>query len=1064
MLFRKAKFVFLLMAAALPGALAIHAQTFRGGIAGTVTDSTGSVLPGATVNANNTATGLKRTTESSSAGEFSFPDLPLGDYEVTAAMSGFQTIKIEHLAVEVGKTTALKLTLPVASQASSVEVSANAAVLDTATATLNSVIPTKAVQDLPLNGRDFTQLVKLAPGVNGAGSVNGTRTNQNNWQIDGADNNDLWHNAAAVNQGGVSGVAGTLLPIEAIDQFSVQSNANAEAGRNGGGSVNMVIKSGTNALHGSLYYFNRNDALAANTPFAPAGSAKPKLKNNQFGGSVGGPIIHNKTFYFLTYERQKFIVGNANGGTEPSAAWVSQATAVLNKYGVAVNPVSTNLLSLWPARGRTGGATAPNFFSTDDSDNYSDNGIIKIDHIFNDHNNLAFRYFVGTGAQTAPVGSPYHEYYQVAPSRMHNFSLVYNTVITDRVVNQLLAGVNYFKQTFNDFDTSANPVALGLNTGVTNPTLLGSPSISVNGFDDVGLTPPLGRIDTTGHLNEILTYTTGRHQFRMGGEYRRSRLDVFYQRNKRGTFSFDGSQGPWANDPAVDSSTKALADFLAGDVASSSITRGNLQRNYYVNTLDFFGQDTWQLSPRLSLNLGLRWEYFGPIHEPTNRISTFIPSKGGIVFTGHGIDTLYPKKFTNFAPRFGFAYTPTPGGRLVLRGNYGIYFDQPNVNGFADNRPPNGGATGILSNPAGPDPVFALSRSNYTIVPGQTIFGDNNVPNPPYGVFSVSQDFKNAYVQNFGLNGQYQVGAAGVLQVGYVGSLGRKLLIVRDINQAPTSPLGAAAKRSVQNTLRPYYAAFPLYSAINQVESIGNSHYNSLQTSFRTTAWHNLTSQFSYTLGHALDDLSAVRGRNPTNSYNLAYDYGNADFDIRHTFTGYLAYNLPRFHSGPDRLVNGWQFNSLMSFYSGAPFTVFAGRNVSGTFEGRDRVDLVGDPFAGVSHKITNGYVQWLNPSAFAQPAPGTFGNIKRNRFYGPGFSDVDFSVFKNTPITERVTTQFRVEMFNLFNRTNLPNPSTRLSSGSFGRIFDTIGDANGATGIGAGEPFNVQLALKIIF
>jgi hypothetical protein len=949
---------------------------------------------------------------------------------------------------------------------------------------LNAVISGRAVQDVPLNGRDFTQLVNLAPGINGAGSLNGGRIDQKNWQIDGADNNDIWHNSVSVNQGGVSGVAGTLLPIDAIDQFSVQSHGNAETGRNAG-SVNMVIKSGTNNMHGTLYYFNRNDALAAQTPFAPVGSPTPKLKNSQFGGSVGGPIVKNKLFYFLTYERQKFIIGNQTGATEPSAAWVNLATNILKQYNVSVNPVMVNVLSFWPARGRAGPATSPNFFSTDDSDNYSDNGIGKIDYILNDKNNIAFRYFVGTGKQTAPVGggtsgspSPYHEYYQVAPSRMHNFSLVYNSVINPRMVNQVLAGVNYFKQVFVDFDTSFNPLAAGLNTGVTNPTLLGAPDIYISGFDEIGPTPPLGRIDTTGHLTEIFSYTTGPHQLRFGGEYRRSRGDIFYNRNGRGTFTFDGSQGPWAKDSSVSDNVKSLADYLAGLVQSSSLTIGDQQRNYYANDFNWFAQDTWKASRSLTLNVGVRWDYFGPFYDPTNRISTFIPSLGGIVYTGHGIDTLYPRRYGNFAPRFGFAYSP--GSKWVVRGDYGIYYDRPLLKAFGDNKPPNGGATGVLANPGSVAPVFSVTRANYTIVPNQPIFGSAALPPPPYGLFSVSQDFKNAYSQNYGLNVQYQLSGSTVFQIGYVGNLSRRLLTIRNINQPPPSPLGASAIRSAQDKLRPYYSAFPQFSTINEIDSIGNSEYHGLLASLRTNLWHGLSSQFSYVYGHAIDDGSAIRSRNPTDSRNLRFDRGNSDFDVRHTFSDYIVYALPAFGHGPARLVQGWQLNSLMSFHSGFPFTAYSGRNVSGTFEGRDRADLIGDPYKGGSQAIIttssgNKYVQYLNRDAFAQPAPGTFGNLARNALFGPGYADVDLAVVKNTPINERVSTQFRLEMFNVFNRNNLPipgsggasmtsPPGTKLNGSSFGRIFDTVGDYIGAPGIGAGEPFNIQLALKIVF
>jgi hypothetical protein len=1053
-------------------------QTFRGAITGSVADESGAVIADAHVKAVSAATGFVRELTTTASGDFVLQDLPLGRYTVTVSHPGFQTVQIEGVDVEVGKTSHLPVRVTVAQQATTVEVSEAAVVIETDSTALNAVIPNKAVQEVPLNGRDFTQLVKLAPGVNGAGSLNGGRIDQMNWQIDGADNNDLWHNSVSVNQGGVSGVAGTLLPIDAIDQFSVQSQGSAETGRNGAGSVNMAIKSGSNDLHGTLYYFNRNDALAARTPFAPAGSGTPKLKNNQFGGSAGGPIVRNKLFYFLTYERQKFIIGNQTGALEPSPAWMSQATAVLNRYNVPVNSATQNVMSFWPARGRTGPATSPNFFSNDISDNYSDNGVGKIDYIINAKHNLAFRYFVGTGKQTAPVGSPYREYYQVAPSRMHNFSLVHNWVITPRLENQLLAGVNYFKQVFVDADTSFNPVAAGLNTGVTNSTLLGAPDIAIGSFDEIGLTPPLGRIDTTGHVTEILSYSTGPHHFRFGGEYRRSRGDVFYERNARGTFSFDGSQGPWANDASVDGNTKALADYLAGFVQSSSITLGDQQRNYYANDFNVFAQDTWKVSSALTVNAGVRWDYFGPFYDPTNRISTFIPSQGGIVYTRHGIDTLYPKRYGNVAPRVGFAYSP--GHKWVVRTDYGIFYDRPLLKAFGDNRPPNGGATGILANPGSVAPVYSVTRSNYTIVPNQPIFTNTNIPPPPYGVFSVAQDFKNAYSQNFGLNTQYQLSGSTVLQVGYVGAVSHRLLAIRDINQPPPSPLGASAIRTAQNQLRPYYSAFPQFATINEIQSIGNAAYNALQASVRTSAWHGLTSQFSYNYGHSIDDGSAIRSRNPTDSRNLRLDRGNSDFDVRHTFTTYIVYAVPAPPGGPKRLVRGWQLNSLMSFYSGFPFSAYSGLNVSGTFEGRDRVDLIGDPYQGTSQRvITNPdgsrYVQYLNPAAFAQPAPGTFGNLGRNVLVGPGFADVDFAVVKNTSITERLNSEFRVEMFNLFNRANLPipgsggaaqtsPPGTKFNSSSFGRIFDTVGDFNGAPGIGAGEPFNVQLALKLIF
>ncbi len=343
------------------------------------------------------------------------------------------------------------------------EVSATAATLETTSTALVGVVDTKTVADLPMNGRDFRQMIKLAPGVSPAStSVNGMRTSGNNYQIDGADNNDAFQNAAAVNQGGVSGIAGTLLPIEAIDQFSVQSNASAETGRNGGSSVNVVIKSGTNSLHGSAYYFNRNEALAARSPFQTASSPKQVIRNNQFGFSVGGPIVKNKTFYFLNGESQLSNANNSLLDTIPSDAWMAAGkerpgAIWRGRESCLGEPAQT----IWPASTRTGAAAQNNYLSNGRNDYNSYNGIIKIDHTFNEKHSLSARYFGGTGTQTADVGSHIRDFFQVAPSHMHNVSIVENAVLTPSLVNQLTLGVNYFLQTFNDANTSFNPLALG---------------------------------------------------------------------------------------------------------------------------------------------------------------------------------------------------------------------------------------------------------------------------------------------------------------------------------------------------------------------------------------------------------------------------------------------------------------------------------------------------------------------------------------------------------------------------------------------------------------------------
>jgi hypothetical protein len=493
-----------LVVALLCTAGAANAQTFRGAISGRVADQSGAVLPGVSVTATNDATGVARTTTTAATGDFSVPDLQLGVYTVEASLQGFQTVRTK-IEVSVSQVASVELKMGLSQVAETINVTASALLLDTVSTALSNVVRPKQVQDLPLNGRDFRGMLQLAPGVAGT-SVNGVRTRGNNFQIDGADNNDAFQNNAAVNQGGVSGIAGTLLPIEAIDQFSVQSGGQAEMGRNAGSTVNLVIKSGTNNFHGSGFYFNRNEKLSANSPVVAPGSPKRPIRNNQYGFSLGGPIVKNKTFFFSTLEVQKLTAGNTIPTTAPSAAWVASATQLLNQFNVAVNPVSTNLLALWPQNSRTGPAAAQNFTSTDANTYSSANGIAKVDHQFNDIYNLSARYFGGGGDQVATTNSPYLAYFQAVPSRMHNVSLVSAAVFTPHLVNQLVVGYNYFKQTFNSNDFSADPLSMGFNTGVTDPDLAGPPNITINGFAAVGGTQPLGtgRQDAALHRQHVV--------------------------------------------------------------------------------------------------------------------------------------------------------------------------------------------------------------------------------------------------------------------------------------------------------------------------------------------------------------------------------------------------------------------------------------------------------------------------------------------------------------------------------------------------------------------------------
>jgi len=1107
-----------------------NSQTFRGAINGTVTDASGGAVAGATVKATEKGTGIVHSTVTTGDGQYSFQDIPLGAYSVNVASTGFTTVTVDNVQVSAGQVYTLPISLKIGQSATTVEVSAAAVVLDTTTSTQSMTISSDVVQDVPLNGRDFTQLIAVAPGyggysVGGFGSINGARANQNNWQIDGVDNNDFWHNIPAINQGGVSGIAGVVLPIDSIDEFSAQTQSGAESGRNAGGTVNLVIKSGTNSIHGSAYYYNRNEFYGASSPFLPPGTKAPPLRNENYGFSLGGPFVKNKLFYFASYEKQQYIIGLSGVATEPSDAWVSLAQDLLNnpggKYGtyapVAASTLSQNLIGtngFWP-RDLIGGLPAANnnFFSPVASTGYSYNGAAKVDYQISDKHHLFVRFNGGQGSQTAPLGgspalgtasSNLKDYFEVAPLHVFNESAVLNSTFSPRLTNQILVGANYFNQVFSDFNNSFDTKAMGLflSPGALNKgvPILGAPNIQIANFEQIGLTPPEGRSDLTWHITDIVSYSMGAHQLRFGGEFRRGRVNEFYHRRGTGKFVFDGTQGPWggatgcgavAPTTACDNlgsllpNALGLADYLAGDVSTSSIAVGDPERNVYVNAFNFYFQDAWQVTKKLSLNYGLRYEYFGPLHNGDKDTAVFTP-ENGLQIQGAGIDSIFPPDKNNFAPRLGFAYQARTD--VVVRGSFGVFYDQININPFLDFRPPANAADGLQDNPIGPRPVSNYSTDicgqgsyNWQTIQSATVCPNSGLPKAPGSIFAdvatcttlnvatdpncgvstfaayaVNQNFRAPYFYNYSLQVEKSLGNFSVFQVGYVGSQARKLNVMLNIN-APDAISG----------IRPFATQYPNAGNILQENSIGTSNYNSLQLQYKLRSWHGLSTQVGYTWAHSLDEISQYRAV-VADSSDIKVDYGNSDNDTRHLFTAGITYDIPKAqwaHGWSSYLVNGWQVSSLLNFHSGQPW------NITLPF-----ADLIGDPFKSdsnytVNHSFTrdiiqNGQstgpgVQWVNPDAFGPPT-GQFGNLARNKFYGPGFSDVDFSVFKNIPIKERLRIQLRAEMFNVFNRVNFASGPGAVNGD--GTVRDTIGDFNGAPGIGPGEAFNLQLAAKIIF
>jgi outer membrane receptor protein involved in Fe transport len=1067
------------------------AQTFRGTINGVVTDPSGAVVSGAKVTATDVATAAVHTTVSSGAGEFAFSDLPLSSYNIKVEAIGFQVTEVTGVQVLAGKIYTLPVKLTVAQQATTVEVAADALSLDTTTITQTTTLDSKSLQDVPLNGRDFTQLLGTSvafAGYNNSGSVNGTRNNQINYTIDGTDNNDLYLNVDAVNQGGISGIAGVVYPIDALDEYSLQTNGNSESGRSPGGNLNITTKSGTNKLHGTAYYYNRNEALAVLSPFVTPGSPEQPLRNQNYGGSVGGPIWRDHTFFFLTYEEQKFVIGEPNTVTEPSPAYVTEALAELSKYNVQPSQVSQNILStLWdPSQIANLPGTPGNYSSSAPQSGYSHNAVAHLDHNLSDKSHLSARWYFGQGYADAPscvfVCSYLPEYFQTVPSHIQNFDAVWNYNLRSNLSNQIAAGASFFTQAFADAIHSQDPQALaGLNTGAS---LSGSPQIAINGFDSIGVTPTSGRNDITGHIGDTLSWTTGKHQFRFGVEYRRAFIDLYYNWGARGAFNFNGLVGPWAGDKTVtDTNILTLADFLAGYSYTSGITLGTQERFIYAHTGSAFAEDSWQLTPKLNINLGLRYDYQQPYYTNDPNLSVFDPtSSTGLVVASGGSgapDYIYNSNKLDLSPRVGLSYQVNPG--TVVRANYGIYYDQPAGQAFFGNIGiPNGGAGGVNNNPAGSQPnesivlptetpVWTYNQTSPIFTPSLGQPTGSNFPS----IYSVSRDFKTPYAELFGLNIEQTLGKAWMFNVGYVGSASRHNLVLQDINQ---NALGADQNPSMvvgpngytfpyQQSTRPYFSKFPNFGIINQINSAASSSYNSLQVTLRSSSWHGLASQVSYAWSHNLDD-SSVFNTIPQNSLNLKGDWGNANQDIRNHFSAYLNYAIPTAAYGPKVLTQGWEVNSILKFQAGEPVNILTGQDNSGTAEGEDRASITGPALNSDRSVQSHAYAQYLNPSSFVLPAAGTYGNLRRNQVVGPGFEDVDLSLLKNIPIYgERVRAQFRVEMFNVLNHINLAQPLNNLGYGSaFGWSTSTIGVSYGAPGIGSGEPYNTQLALKIIF
>jgi hypothetical protein len=1102
----KARFVLLLV---LLAAVSLSAQTFRGTILGTVTDAQGAVVAGAKVTVKNVGTGLERTTETSADGSYALPELQIGTYTVTITQTGFQTAVTTGVTVDVAGERRVDAVLKTGAVSTRVEVSGDLLPqVETTSAELGGTLTAETIEALPVNGRDYQKLIYLNPGIAGSPdqisdspgsygvfSMNGSRGRSNNFLLDGTDMNDGFRNDPAINEAGVFGDPATILPLDSVAELKVISNYEAEYGRNSGAVIDIVTKSGTNQLHGGLLEYFRTGKLGARNYFNFDPAPKSPFNNNQFGASLGGPIIKDNTFFYVDYEGQSENGAQAGTTCVPDPAVIAATEASITGSGGTVDPVITALLARNPyptpnianAYSDVNGCTDPttgtltNNVSTSTSFfNRVDSFIGKIDHDFNPNNLLAGRYYFGNSHQSFPfaqlAGGLLPGFNTITPTRVQLVSLSYVKIVNSSQLNEARLGWNRFAEGFFAEDQSFVPNSIGMDTGITTTYNGGLPSTNVGNFSQIGATDSLAknRVDSNWHFVDNYSWKAGKHDVKFGYEFRRTTIAQVFDHNFRGTLGFS-----------------SLTTFLEGtpDDGGEQV-QGDTERHTYQNSDGLFIQDSFRVTPRLTLNYGMRWDYFGVTGEKGGQFYTVDYSNGGNnVPTGQ----LYGKDFNNFAPRVAAAYDVTGQGKTVVRAGWGLFYDAFSQDMFLAHLPWN---CGFCPGPAypglGPNALGEGSATGAVITPGVPIYGGFG---PEGNFFSVDPHMRTPYVQNFNLNVQQQMGSKTVLQLGYVGSVGIKLFQFLDINQPRQAQITAAdLDCDCINSYGVPRTVAPNFFYLNQEKSSANSSYHSLQASLRTAGWHGLTSQANLVWSHSIDTASDLEDfepneSQPTNSTNPAGDKGNSSFDIRRRFTWNFVYQIPKMGGSMQKLKNGWGLDGILNLQDGQPWHLnyeFEG-DYSGSGEGFDRPDQISTP------QYSSNPAQYINLSAFAAPCtwdaaqdpgatdetncvPGTrhFGSEGRNSLHGPSFKEFNFSVFKDTAISERLKMTLRAEFFNLLNHPNFSNPflpgfiadigSPNAATGGYGAASYFPITATGDVGIGnpflgGGGPRGVQFA-----
>jgi len=1030
------------------------AQTIRGAIGGTVTDDGHKPLSRASVTLTENATAKKHTAATDNEGVFLVPTLSPGNYRLEVSRSGYRDY-VQEVTLALDQEMHIDVTLLTGSRTDTVQVTAVRSMVKTDSAAMGTLIENRSVTGLPLDGRNFYDLALLVPGVvpaaqGSAGAVlgdialnvNGGREDANNFLLDGIYNGDPKLNTFGVTP-----------PVDAIQEFEVLTSVyDASFGRNSGGQVNVVLKSGSNAVHGSAYEFFRNAELDARNFFAPSDAAKPQYQRNQFGATLGGPIRRNRTFFFVDYEGGRVRQGITQVTNVPTAAertgdFTNSGLVAFNPFtqqpfpgnvipAAFQNPSGAALAALYPLPNRN--VPQQNYVSSPVERDRDDHFDVRGDHALTAADDLSFRYsfadrnlyvpFSGSGFALIPG------YGTGIPRRAQNAMLSETHVFSPNTINELRAGYNrvssgeYQQNMGRDLNRQ-----FGIPELSTNPRDFGLSIISVTGYSPLGddYNNPQHSASNILELTDQVTYNRGRHLFRFGADLRELRQNAYRDEQARGFLDF---LGLITGNP--------LEELLLGlPTVSAGATLNNPEHLRTYSTY-YFAQDTFRVRPDLTLSLGVRYEYNAPPVDAQNRANLFDEASGTLVQVGtNGVPRSgYRPDRNNFAPRLGIAWSPGNRSR-VFRAGYGISYDQGAL----------ATGEGLYFNPPYFNFNFYETLQNAPLLLNDPFPKNFPFPSPP-SALAYQRDFRTPYVQQWNFGIQQQIGKNRVAEIAYVGSKGTKLLTARDINQALPRPQ--------QPNLRPN----PLFGDIDHLQSSANSDYNSLQARFQQRLTTGLSVLASYTWSKSIDDASdffssAGDANFPQNSYNLRAERGLSNFDVRSRFCMSYAYDLPTHHFDQpwmNALLGGWQTYGILTFQTGQPFTVAllpgddnsnTGTSILGFGGANNRPNVVGNPH--VSNPNPN---QWFNTAAFAIPAFGTFGNAGRNILEGPGFQTVNLSLVKNTRIREGMSLQLRAESFNLVNHPNLNLPDNFIGSPTFGQILS------------AQDPRHIQFGLKLLF